>query len=301
MIDRMGRKRALLGLTVMAVGALMIVSPASALAQDLTQTSVPDVTDTVGSTIDTATGGGGTSSGSGSTDSGSGGGGGTVGGTVGTVTDPVKDTVEKTGGTVGTVVDNTGGTVDKVAPGTPVGSTKKAVEDTVKKTSDGVSGAVSGTVDGVKQTTDGVGGGVVMPILNAKSPRQKDRNGDGKVSNKERAAAIQERKSGIKAAMAAERSEKSAADAKDRSLASLEKSTRTQGMAPVSALTPPPRETFLTQLADAAVEATKKLAFPLGLALMVGAFLMVQGRIDRKDAKLALAPIDAEQDLLSFQ
>ena len=84
-------------------------------------------------------------------------------------------------------------------------------------------------------------------------------------------------------------------------LAKVEKDSRVQGTAPVSAIAPPPRETFLTQLADAAVEATKKLAFPLGLALMVGAFLMVQGRIDRKDAKLALAPIDSEQDLLSFQ
>jgi hypothetical protein len=58
---------------------------------------------------------------------------------------------------------------------------------------------------------------------------------------------------------------------------------------------------ILTQLAQAALEAGEKLAFPLALGLMVVAFLMVQGRIDRKDAKLVLAPIDAEQELLSFQ
>jgi hypothetical protein len=34
--------------------------------------------------------------------------------------------------------------------------------------------------------------------------------------------------------------------------------------------------------------------------MLVGAFLMVQNRIDRKDPKLALAPVDSEHDLLSF-
>lgn len=278
MIDRMGRKRALLGLTVMAVAALMVLAPTAAFAQ-----SIPDVTEPVGSVVDTVDGGSGDT--------------GSVGGAVDTVSDPVKDTVDSTTGTVGGVVDDTGDTVDNVAPGDPVGGTKKVVEDTTKRTTE----TVNGTVDTVGGTTGELGGGVLNPVLNAKSPRNPDRDGDGKVSNKERIAAAQQRKNSIKAVAAAERSERAAAQAKDRRLAAVEKNRRVQGTAPVSAVAPPSRETFLTQLADAAVEATKKLAFPLGLALMVGAFLMVQGRIDRKDAKLALAPIDSEQDLLSFQ
>lgn len=284
MIDRMGRKRALLGLTVMAVAALTIVAPSAALAQ-----SIPNVTDPVGTVVDTVSGGGG----GGSTDSGGGGG----GGVVENVVEPVKETVDTTTGNVGTVVDNTGGAVDNVAPGDPIGGTKKAVEEIGKRTEDTVNGAV----DGVTGTAGDLGGGVLNPVLNAKSPRNRDRDGDGNVSNKERVAAAQQRKGNAIRAAAAERSDRAAANAKDRTLAAVEKDRRMQGTAPVSLMAPPPRETFLTQLADAAEEAAKKLAFPLGLALMVGAFLMVQGRIDRKDAKLALAPIDSEQDLLSFQ
>ena len=272
----MGRKRALLGLTVMAVAALTVLAPASAFAQ-----TVPNVTDPVGSTVDTVTGGSGNASGSSS-------GGNTTGGTV---TDPVTDAVDKTTDGVGTVVDNTGGAVDNVAPGEPIGGTKKVVEEVSNRTDE--------TVNTVGGSAGDLGTGVLNPVLNAKSPKA-DRDGDGRVSKNERVAASQQRKNTV-GGTAAERSQKAASQAKDRTLAAIEKDRRHQGTAPVSAIAPPPRETFLTQLADAAVEATKKLAFPLGLALMVGAFLMVQGRIDRKDAKLALAPIDSEQDLLSFQ
>lgn len=57
----------------------------------------------------------------------------------------------------------------------------------------------------------------------------------------------------------------------------------------------------IEQLAEAAVESAKKLAFPLALTVMVVGFLMVQGRVDRKDPKLALAPVTVEHDLLNFQ
>ena len=52
-------------------------------------------------------------------------------------------------------------------------------------------------------------------------------------------------------------------------------------------------------LAEAAIEAARKFAFPLLLTLIVGFFLAVQNRVDRKHPKLALAPLD--QDLLSFR
>jgi len=45
------------------------------------------------------------------------------------------------------------------------------------------------------------------------------------------------------------------------------------------------------RIGSAAAEAAKQVAFPLALALVVVAFLMVQNRLDRRDPKLASAPI----------
>lgn len=68
----------------------------------------------------------------------------------------------------------------------------------------------------------------------------------------------------------------------------------------VSASEAAPGESVISQLGRIATEAARQAAFPLALTLMVIAFLMVQNRLDRKDPKLALAPVDSEQDLLSF-
>ncbi len=46
-----------------------------------------------------------------------------------------------------------------------------------------------------------------------------------------------------------------------------------------------------------AIVTAKGSAFPLGLLVLVLLFLLVQDRIDRKDPKLALAPVHAEPDL----
>ncbi|MGH2756284.1 MAG: hypothetical protein ACRDI3_00670, partial [Actinomycetota bacterium] len=54
------------------------------------------------------------------------------------------------------------------------------------------------------------------------------------------------------------------------------------------------------EIGRVAAEAAQQVAFPLALAMMVGAFLMVQNRIDRRDPKLALAPIDSDHELLTF-
>ncbi|HEV3472510.1 MAG TPA: hypothetical protein VG408_04805, partial [Actinomycetota bacterium] len=56
----------------------------------------------------------------------------------------------------------------------------------------------------------------------------------------------------------------------------------------------------IQQIGRVAAEAAQQAAFPLVLTLLVGAFLIGQNRIDRRDPKLAMAPIDSEQDLLSF-
>jgi hypothetical protein len=64
--------------------------------------------------------------------------------------------------------------------------------------------------------------------------------------------------------------------------------------------TPSADDSVISQIGRVAIEAIEKAAFPIALMLMVGAFLMVQNRIDRKDPKLALAPVDSERDLLIF-
>jgi hypothetical protein len=48
-------------------------------------------------------------------------------------------------------------------------------------------------------------------------------------------------------------------------------------------------------------EATRRFAFPIGIAALVGAFLLVQGRVDRKEPKLAAAPIDSRDDLVIYR
>jgi hypothetical protein len=282
----------------------------SAFAQ-ISTSQVPGV-DAVTDTVSGGSGGGGTSSG----DSGG-------GGTVGGVTDTVKNTVDTTIGTTdkatGGVVSNTdkatGGVVsntDKATGGvvsntdttvkntgnTLVEQTQKTVENTARDAGTTVHNTVGGAND--------LGGSVTGPLLNPKDRTTRDRtthdrNGDGKVSPAERDRKSPGNKAAYRGELAGDRGSRKASDrTKFGSLAAAEKKMRNFSSTPASAVVPA-RESFMTQLAEAATQAAKTLAFPLGLALMVGAFLMVQGRIDRKDAKLVLAPIDSEQDLLSFQ
>jgi hypothetical protein len=56
----------------------------------------------------------------------------------------------------------------------------------------------------------------------------------------------------------------------------------------------------LGELSKAAVKTANRFSFPLSLAFLVIAFLAVQGRIDRRDPKLRLAPVDSKHDLLPF-
>ncbi len=282
------RKRALIGLTAVAFSALTVLAP-TAFAQVSTQ--VPDVQDAVGSTtgtvkdtVDTTAGG--------------------TGGTTDTVND-TGGTVDKTTDAVKDVVDTTGGTVDTTTGTSTYEDTKKTVTDTADSAED----TVSGTTKEVNDTVSGAGGTVLNPDLTIKDRllKEADADGDGKLSKKERKAAGSGSRSGAASSRKGDyrgegsRAGKPGHGGRFAGLTAFEKKHRLPA-APISArISAPQRESFITQLAQAAQEAAKKLAFPLGLALMVGAFLMVQGRIDRKDAKLALAPIDSEQDLLSFQ
>ena len=70
---------------------------------------------------------------------------------------------------------------------------------------------------------------------------------------------------------------------------------------PASTLAKPPgldglRE-VLKRIAQVAAEVGKRSAFPTGLLFLVVAFLTLQNRIDRRDPKLALAPVHPTPDL----
>jgi hypothetical protein len=60
-----------------------------------------------------------------------------------------------------------------------------------------------------------------------------------------------------------------------------------------------PQQALFERVGSLTVEAAQALAFPLALAVIVLLFAAVQNRIDRKDPKLALAPI--APDLLRFE
>lgn len=54
------------------------------------------------------------------------------------------------------------------------------------------------------------------------------------------------------------------------------------------------------RLAQAALDAAKAFTFPAILIGLIVGFILVQNRIDRRDPKLAYAPVSSDQDFLSF-
>lgn len=51
---------------------------------------------------------------------------------------------------------------------------------------------------------------------------------------------------------------------------------------------------------DGFISATRDMAFPIVLALSVLLFLLLQGLMDRRDPKLAVAPL-SQNEILSFE
>jgi hypothetical protein len=69
---------------------------------------------------------------------------------------------------------------------------------------------------------------------------------------------------------------------------------------PTAALVPG-SQGLLDRVAEGLADAAKRFAFPLAVAALVAAFLIVQGRIDRGDPKLAAAPVDGRDDVVQFR
>jgi hypothetical protein len=51
----------------------------------------------------------------------------------------------------------------------------------------------------------------------------------------------------------------------------------------------------------AALRTGETFVFPLALSLLVAVFLLLQGLLDRRDAKLTRSPLNSEEDVVSFE
>lgn len=218
---------------------------------------------------------------------GSGDGSGSGGGIVGEITDGLEGGSNDSGSDGGTTEEGSGGggLVGGIVDGIKetVDSGKDSVDEVTKETTEtvgnvggGLVGTVDETVDKVKKTLTGTG---TKKQRNTRPEGRRDTSsptGDADVLAHTYAGALE-------------------ADGKAVSTAIAE--GKTFSAEPTSAIS---NESVVSQIGRIASEAAEQVAFPLALTLLVIGFLMVQNRIDRKDPKLALAPVDSEHDLLSF-
>lgn len=230
----------------------------------------------------------------------SGSGGGSVGGATDTVTDTVTDTTTDTtgdtSGTVGEVTDPVTGDDDTGSTVDPIGDVKKTVDKTVNDTSESVDettgGATGPVTDTITKTISDTGDtldsttGTSTGTKKNKSRKKTKAGSGGSVTPRlyRDGVTVTEWLTALNFVP---------------SVGAEQPATRhismASGYAPVET-----GEGFLSKLGRIATEAAERMAFPLALTLLVVGFLVVQGRIDRKDPKLALAPVDAEHELLSF-
>ena len=210
------------------------------------------------------------------------------------------------GGLIGGVTEGLEGRSDSSAtededpgPDGPISGVVDVVDDTVGHTTDkveetagdkgaldaitsGVGGTIGTVTETITRTSDGLSGG----------DRNK-KNKDGR-SQEERSPVP----SGSSISTGAEVLGLSLADALEADGRNIRAAVNEGTYVPTAAS--PSDQSVITQIGRVAAEAVRQAAFPIALILMVAAFLMVQNRIDRKDPKLALAPMDSEHDLLSF-
>jgi len=207
----------------------------------------------------------------------------TVGGVVEDTGTTVGGVVEDTGTTVGGVVEDTGTTVGGVVEdtGTTVGG---VVEDTGNTIGDVVER--EGTIDagpvvgGVIPGTQ-PGGTGVQPGSQEVPPGDGTRPGGGSSPDPGGAAGGSDPTPGV-------------GSPATPSLVGVGILPGTSGA--VSAAVGHPLPDFIDEGSGAlsGARVARTLAFPLMLILLVIAFLVAQDRIDRKDPKLALAPVDAD-------
>lgn len=242
------------------------------------------VDDTIGTIDDTIGGGGSDSTGDSGSGSGSGG------------SDPVGDVVGGIdgaigGGDSGSTGDDGSSKDDTNLVDGVVGGVEKTLEDPkteVDKTTDETTGSISGPIGG---TVGGVVGGVEKTLdetTKTLTGRNKEKDGKAGDGTAEGVPSVQVFHDTLAGALQAD-AERSSAE-----LVALSSSFVGDDASETAA------GSVIQQIGRVAAEAAQQVAFPLLLTLMVMGFLMLQNKIDRRDPKLAMAPIDTEQDLLSF-
>jgi hypothetical protein len=197
------------------------------------------------------------------------------------VTQTVEEVVQTTTQTAGGVVQTVEETVEQPIEG---------VEETVEETVGGVEETVEETVETVEETVDGVIGSVEEPIeetvgavadpvasLGPGAP-SREAGGGAPPGGPDRVGA---------------REVATVSPLPGSASGPLATPVPTQAAPSNGVARAVTREQIGRGLGPAEV-----LAFPLALTAIVGAFLLVQMRLDRRDPKLALAPVGA--DVLSF-
>lgn len=214
--------------------------------------------------------------------------GGAVGDTVGETTGGVVDTVEGDGETSGSSTDPIGAVTDKVK------DTVDKTANTVEETSGEVKDVADSTQETLNQTTAELGGnatgtvGKVAGQLVGSGGTKDNRTGGS-------------RSPGGSTTLSPEVLGLNYEDAlRAKSSGSARSATNLLISDPATSGDVAGSESIISQIGRVAAEVAQQVAFPLMLAMLVGGFLIVQNRIDRKDPKLAVAPVDSEHDLLNF-
>ena len=253
------------GALVLAAFALLIALPSTALAQ----IDVGDAVDGAGKTVDETV--------DQTTDK------------ADEVVDTAEDTVDGTAGSEGGVVDQVTDTVDRTNE-----QTGQAVDDTVDDATDVAGDAAKGRISPLDETlkeTAGRVGGVVDSILGQSSEgqgRERRDTSDGSAvsgSGTDRRVAA----GGIDGFVSAEGA--------SSFLSSSDTAPGSEAVRTTPASLRSPSESLIESIG----EVLPRIAFPAALLILVAGYLVVQGRVDRTDPKLALAPIDMEQEFLSFR
>jgi hypothetical protein len=187
---------------------------------------------------------------------------------------PIQETVEDVVKTIDDTVDDAEETVDDV-----VDRAGGRVNDVVDAVDEATGGAV-GDVVGGGQGGNGDPGTGAGP--GARSPNEGSLTPNDLVMSR-----------------AHRRSQRAARDASLSAEPAMSSATTGTGQTE-TAVTTSAEPGLGERLREAALDASKKLAVPLALMLVVLGYLIAQYWADRKDPKLVLAPVDADHDLLSF-
>lgn len=200
------------------------------------------------------------------------------------VTDAANDTVDD-------ATQAVGDTVDSAAD--PDGPIQETIDDTTDAVDNATGGATEPVTDPVRKITqdnlgpvDDVVGGVTDDVLGSRDPAiDGGRTGGSLDGAKEPSTSIRQNAPGTAGRA----------------------SGATGGTTISRRVTQPVSRPIESEVAgppsivEQAGRIAREVAFPLALLLMVGGFLVIQSRWDKKDPKLALAPIDVDDQYLSFR